>query len=1178
MPTTAPAPSQKPVKGPDPAKLPAKASPAAVSEIPVQALAGCTEGDCQAQLLADPRLEAGNRGQTVILLHQLQRTHGNAQVAQMLSGIRRSTPARSLVALQRDAGACPAPPKAPEPMAPEQDPKFKAVTSKVKKQGKELKKHPPAAKKAEEAQKAAQPPGDDVEAQAKAAHSEKMGAAKPGEFDKAAFIAAVNKAIADTAPKNLEEADQFATSGKAGEIKGQVMDKVGKGKDDSAKDVKEKAAEPPDPSKATPKQVVPMQDEKPGAKPGEPGAAKAMPDKAPAEQTNLDAGKCETEAKMAEANVSEDQLAKSNEPEFQDAVKAKQEGQEHSATAPAEVKAKEGEALSQAKQGAGAETKGALGAMFQAKTGAAGKVGSGKSAAKAKDEAERAKVSTTINGIYQAAKTEVDAILNGLDAKVADAFTKGEAEARKAFDVNLKNEMDRWKEQRYSGVGGAAQWVIDKFNSQSPEVTAIQERARALYLSRMNKTISDVADIVGRELTAAKNRIARGRDEIKKYVAGLGPSLRKYGAECAKDIASKFDELDSAVNEKQDALVSDLAQKYSEARDKIDADIKQMQEENKGLWDKAKDAVGGAIETILKLKDMLLGVLARAAGAIDKIIKDPIGFVGNLVNAVKSGVQQFAANIGEHLKSGLMGWLFGELGKAGIEMPKSFDIKGILGLVMSLLGLTWAAIRARIVKALGPKGESIIGKLEQMFEPFKILITEGPAGLWKYIQDKIGDLKEQIMGPIKDFVITKVITAGVTWLISMLNPASAFIKACKAIYDIVMFFVSRAAQIGEFVNSVLDSIHAIASGGAGAVAGLIERTLARILPLVISFLAALLGLGGIGDKIKKVIESVQKPVMKAVDAVIKPVLKLGKKLLAKLMGKFKKGDKKGKKDAPGAVREAAKRDLQANLKDGVPPEQVQGIARSIYSNYKPKGLKRIRVTPQSRRPGAFEIFVQAMADTKATEFTVAEPEFTLTIAAEDLALGRDDPTIASGRIVTARGPVDLGRVESKGRASSKHAERILIAPYRLEETWKALADKQGLKGEKTATLQLAVNRSPCPPCARVISSVIEKARKAGWQLSVHVQTVGVYSPRPKTEEGRAQYKKSGKSGDAVGVKGLEILREHGVTVSSVNLTKAVLEKLALGDANAPTKIERKLAKLAAKLLEIIAKAKGTIGG
>jgi hypothetical protein len=33
-----------------------------------------------------------------------------------------------------------------------------------------------------------------------------------------------------------------------------------------------------------------------------------------------------------------------------------------------------------------------------------------------------------------------------------------------------------------------------------------------------------------------------------------------------------------------------------------------------------------------------------------------------------------------------------------------------------------------------------------------------------------------IMSQVKDFVVTKIITAGITWLIGLLNPAAAFIR------------------------------------------------------------------------------------------------------------------------------------------------------------------------------------------------------------------------------------------------------------------------------------------------------------------------------------------------------------------------------------------------------------------
>ncbi len=57
--------------------------------------------------------------------------------------------------------------------------------------------------------------------------------------------------------------------------------------------------------------------------------------------------------------------------------------------------------------------------------------------------------------------------------------------------------------------------------------------------------------------------------------------------------------------------------------------------------------------------------------------------------------------------------------------------------------------------------------------------------------------------------------AGITWLVSLFNPAGAFIKACKAIYDVIMFFIERGSQIMALVNAVLNSVSAIASGSVG---------------------------------------------------------------------------------------------------------------------------------------------------------------------------------------------------------------------------------------------------------------------------------------------------------------------------------------------------------------------------
>ncbi|GLZ00744.1 hypothetical protein [Actinoplanes sp. NBRC 103695] len=136
-------------------------------------------------------------------------------------------------------------------------PKFNTLKSDVAGKQKTLAAHPPPASKANAAQAAAKPPADDKQAQGKAANAEKMNAAQPGAFDKAAFIAAVNKAIADQAPKNLDEADNFGDSGKADAVKGQVQGKVGQGKEQSAKQIETTTKAAPDTAAAKEKPVTP---------------------------------------------------------------------------------------------------------------------------------------------------------------------------------------------------------------------------------------------------------------------------------------------------------------------------------------------------------------------------------------------------------------------------------------------------------------------------------------------------------------------------------------------------------------------------------------------------------------------------------------------------------------------------------------------------------------------------------------------------------------------------------------------------------------------------------------------------------------------------------------------------------------------------------------------------------
>jgi hypothetical protein len=869
-------------------------------------------------LLVDPRFGSAAAAQRLRLVQRLQSRQGNAFVARLVQ--------RAPAAADAPADA---PVAAPRPkLEPDQDPKFASVEQKVRQTSKQEKHHASAKSKVAEAQGAAVGPPNDVASQAAATQVDKMAQQKPGDFDKKAFIEAVKQAIEAAAPKNLEDADDFKSDDKPGQVKSQVSGLVGKGKQDSEAGIKQTNTEPPDASKAKPKVVTPMGDEKAGAAPGDVGANQAIPSpKTPAE-TSMAAGPAEVNQQMASADVTEDQLKKSNEPQFTDALGAKKTAEQNSQHGPEEYKATENQTLGKA----GTDAKGAaatgLAGMHADKAKVLAGVMGNKGGAKTQDEAKRAEVASKIETIFNQTRTEVTAILDGLDGKVDSAFDAGEKAARDQFENYVDQKMTAYKDERYSGLLGKGRWLEDKLLGMPSEVNAFYADGRNQYLKQMEGVISRVADIVGAELGKAKKRIADGRQQVTDYVASQPKALQQVAKDAEQQISSKFDQLEGDVNSKQDALVQTLADKYVKARDSLDDRINQLKAENKGLVSAAIDAIGGVIQTIKQLKDMLLNVLQRAANVIGDIIKDPIKFLGNLVGAIKQGLNQFVSNIATHLKKGLMGWLFGTLGGAGLQLPDSFDLKGIVSLIVQILGLTYEHVRGIAIKLVG---EKVVSAVEGTVKFFVTLAKDGPAGLWEWIKDKIDqiNIKDMVIGAIKDFVITRIIVAGVTWLIGLLNPAAAFIKACKMIYDVIMFFIERGSQIMEFVNSILDGISAIVSGSIGSAASLVENSLAKILPLAISFLASLLGIDGIAEKIKEIIEKIRNPIDNLITAVVGPLLRplkslydkgakfvtgaidkgkaLGKKAIGKVKGVFGVKDKADKDAQPGPA--AAPQDM-----------------------------------------------------------------------------------------------------------------------------------------------------------------------------------------------------------------------------------------------------------------------------
>lgn len=775
------------------------------------------------------------------------------------------------------------------PTSPEEDPAFQNVIKKIGGVAKAEKKHAPAKQKADEAQAGAVAPPEEITGRAQGTHAADMEKTEAPPFDAAGFKAQLLKRIEELAPKNMEEADDIKSENKLGGVKQEMSGKVDEGKSAARGPLEEKKAEGPDLKSVEAKPVTPIPDAAPGAPPPGVGAQEAAPKQKT--ESEIEAPIQENTARigdeLASENITEEQLAKSNEPSFQGALASKKEAETHAAESPGAYRQFEqgaiGSAEKQARATAAARTKG----MHADRAGVLGQVRETQGVTKDKDEAARKEVGDHINGIYEKAKGEVERILSEIDGKVEAVFDAGAEAAKTVFENYVDAQMDAYKEERYGGWFGWARWAKDKIAGMPDEVNAFYARGRDLYLSKMNAVIDNVIAIIAADLTAAKAAIANGRKELSDYLAGLPTNLQKVGAEAAEEVSGKFDTLEQNVESKKDSLIDTLANKYNEKLKAIDASIEEMKAANRGLVDKAIDAIKSVINTIIELKNLLMRVLAKISEVIVNIIADPIGFLGNLVDAVKLGLDNFGANIEKHLQAGFFTWLTGSLGNLNIKMPDDvFSLPGIFSLIMQVLGLTPEYIRAKAVKLLG---EPVVQVLEQGFEIFQILKKDGVAGLWAYAVEKFSDLKEMVIDEIKNMLITEVIKAGIKWLLSMLNPVAAFIKAAMALYEIIKFFITKAKQIMELIEAFIDGIAAVAKGSIAGAAALIEGALAKAIPLIIGFLASLLGISGLATRVQKLIMSLRK----RVDAFVDSILLKAKNFARTIMNKLSP-DKRGK--------------------------------------------------------------------------------------------------------------------------------------------------------------------------------------------------------------------------------------------------------------------------------------------
>lgn len=796
-----------------------------------------------------------------------------------------------------EAGASPAPvEETPVPRTPGEDPNFKALKRKTKKTAAGQKTTPTAKSLSENAEAAAPLADNEQKGQAQEGQVGEMEEQEPQLFDAETFKTLLLEQIEKILPKNEEEADKFPGSGKMDKVKDSAEQKVASEKEKSGGAIKAATAKEPDPSAVEVRPVADLAPPQAGDKPKPLRAGNTTPPARNASEVNQplieDAKRMDDE--MATNDVTEEQLAKSEEPTFLTALDSKKTAKTNTAEAPTQFRQQEQSVREKHQNQAENKGKDTVSGMFGERKDLLAKA-SGEQEKNAKDNTSaREAISGEIDRIFLKTQVDVEKVLGPADGSKEGTIDEGvntrfELAAKYAtlrFEAYIRAKMNAYKRERYGSWFDPRGWgkrIKDTFVGMPDEVNQFYVDGRAQYIADMDVALTGIARYIATELGKVKQRISQGRKEVKTFVDGLPKSQQKLATAAVEQIEDKFSQLDSAVTSKQDALIDSIAQKYKESLEAVDARIEEMKAANRGLVDKALDAIKGVIETIKKLKQLIMDLLAAIQSLIGVIMADPIGFMKALFAGIKAGFDSFVANIQKHLVAGLFKWLTGSLGPMGITVPENlFSLSGIFDLIMQVLGLTWDFVRKKMVKLIT---EPVVKAVETGFTVIKKIKEKGIMGLWEEVQEQFSDLKETVIEAVRNMIITQVIQAGIKWLLSLLIPGAGFIKAIIAIKDFIVFFVESAIAL---IPTLIEAIKAAAAKNFARISLAVENGLSTLIPLVIGLLAKLLGISNLVQKVQKIIKNIRKRINRAIDKIILRAKKWAKKFVKGAKKKAKK--------------------------------------------------------------------------------------------------------------------------------------------------------------------------------------------------------------------------------------------------------------------------------------------------
>lgn len=307
------------------------------------------------------------------------------------------------------------------------------------------------------------------------------------------------------------------------------------------------------------------------------------------------------------------------------------------------------------------------------------------------------------------------------------------------------------------------------------------------------------------------------------------------------------------------------------------------------LWGAMRTAFGIVVRALRIPIDLIRQLIDKASRAWDAVLAAPIRFIRSALQAILRGVGLFIRNFLSHLWFGVQGWLFNAVSERGISPPSSWtDFRAVFGFVLDVLGISLDHVLDLLATRIGRPAvariRTIIRVLTGVWEWVSVAIREGPAGIWRMIVERLRDLGNMVLETAVRWVMTRIMAIVSARLAALAASAglSAILEAVYAVYQVIQTAIEYARRIIQVLITVFDTVIQIAQGVIDPAAQGVETGLRMIMPVVIGFLANYAGLGGIGARIREIIDGVRSRVDTAILWLIDRALAAGRWLLDRL--------------------------------------------------------------------------------------------------------------------------------------------------------------------------------------------------------------------------------------------------------------------------------------------------------